>query len=88
MSLLTRGPLNKFIPITTSDTVDLVRYQQTQQLTDGIYVGGAGNLVAVMADNSTCVFTAPPVGTVLPIGVRRINATSTTATLLVALYQI
>lgn len=88
MSALTRGPVNKFVPITTSDTVDLVRYQQTQQLTDGVYIGGAGVLVAVMADNTVCSFTATVAGSILPIGVRRINATSTTATLLVALYQI
>jgi hypothetical protein len=83
------GPLNKFEAITPSDTVDLPRYSQTKQLTDGIYVGGgAGVLVAVMADNTICTFAGAITGRILPIGVRRINATSTSATNLVAVYQI
>jgi acetoacetate decarboxylase len=89
MSLLTRGPLNRFEAITPSDTVDLPRYTQTKQLTDGVYVGaGAGVVVAVMADNTTCIFKGAITGRILPIGVRRINATTTTATDLVAVYQI
>jgi hypothetical protein len=83
------GPLNKFEPITPSDTVDIPRYTQTQQLTDGVYVGGgAGVIVAVMADRSTCTFAGAITGSILPIGVRRINASATTATNLVAVYQI
>lgn len=51
-----------------------------------IYVGGAGNVAAVMVNGDVVVFTAPPVGTVLPIVAKRVNSTNTTATLLVALY--
>lgn len=54
-----------------------------------IYVGGAGN-VAVMpaaqegrASPTAVTFTAPPVGTTLPILCTRVMATNTTATLLV-----
>lgn len=53
-----------------------------------IYVGGAGN-VAVSPDGTTAatVFTAPPVGSILPIALDqgRIMATGTTATLMVSL---
>jgi hypothetical protein len=63
--------------ITTSDTVD--------QFWTGIYVGGAGNVSVVMEDGSTVTFTAPPVGTILPIRVKRVRATGTTATLLIGL---
>lgn len=51
-----------------------------------IYVGGAGNIVAVGWDNTVATFTAVPVGTVLPIQAKRINATNTTATLMIAMY--
>lgn len=57
--------------------------------TDGachaIYVGGAGNITAVV--NGTAVlFTGVPVGTILPVRATRVNSTATTATAMVALY--
>lgn len=73
---------NQWGPITTSDTVDL------PWATQAVWVGGAGNVVAVMQDGRTGTFTAVTAGAVLPIAVRRINATLTTATNLVALRQI
>lgn len=84
----TRGPLNRGEAITTSDTADLPRYTRTGQLTDAIYVGGAGNIVVVQADNTTVTLTAAIVGQMYPVAARRINATLTTATNLVAWYQI
>lgn len=78
---------NRCLAVTTSDTVDLLPYTQSLLLTGIVYVGGAGNVVAVMPDGSTVLFTAPPVGAQLPVAARRINATSTTATALVACYR-
>ncbi len=57
--------------------------------TDGachaIYVGGAGNITAVV--NGTAVlFAGAPVGAVLEVRATRVNATGTAATNLVALY--
>lgn len=52
----------------------------------GIYVGQAGNIAAVGQDDVVVVLTAVPVGTLLPIQPKRINSTSTTAALLVAIY--
>ena len=52
----------------------------------GIYVGGAGAIAAVMEDGTVATFSAVPVGTLLPIRAVRVNATNTTATLLLALY--
>lgn len=72
---------NAFFAITPSDTVDLVDRQ------DAIYVGGAGNLVAVLPNTQTVTF-AVTAGQVLPIRVRRVNATLTTATGLVGLKTI
>jgi hypothetical protein len=48
-------------------------------------VGGAGNVV-VVSGNSAVTITAPPVGSILPIGGTRINSTGTTATNLLVLY--
>lgn len=66
--------------ITTSDTVSLTG------VTRAVYVGGAGNITAIMSNGDAVLFTAIPVGTVFPIRCTRINATATTATNLVALY--
>jgi hypothetical protein len=74
--------LNKFEAITPSDTADF------KVVPDAIYVGGLGNIVGVMPDNSTVTFTGVTAGTILPIKLRRINATLTTATALLACYQV
>jgi hypothetical protein len=65
--------------ITKSDTVD-------QPPMEAIYVGGAGDVAVRMpGSTTTVVFTAPPVGTILPIKAHRVMA-ATTATLLVGLW--
>jgi len=66
--------------VTPSDSTDF------DSICRAIYVGGAGNLVAVRHDGTAVTFTGVPAGTVLPIAVRRINSTSTTATAIVALH--
>lgn len=74
------APAASYAAITPSDTVDLT------YLTRFVYVGGAGNVVAIDRDGNAVTFTAVPAGTVLPIRVKRINSTNTTATALVALW--
>lgn len=49
-----------------------------------IYVGGAGNLTVRCIDGTTVTFTAPPVGSIVPVAVDRVMA-ATTATLLIGL---
>jgi hypothetical protein len=66
--------------VTPSDTVSLSGTSRA------IYVGGAGNISALMSNGQTVTFTAVPIGTYLTICVQRINATGTTATNLVALF--
>ena len=51
----------------------------------GIYVGGTGNISLVTSAGTVLVFSAVPVGTLLPVIAQRINATGTTATLMVVL---
>lgn len=74
-------PFTDAAAIVTSDTVDLGR------LTEAVYVGGAGTVAVVLQNNRVVSFTAVAGGT-LPVRARRINATGTAATLLVALYQV
>ena len=50
-----------------------------------IYCGGAGIVQAVRYDDTVVAFTVG-IGTTLSIMAKRVNSTSTTATLLVALY--
>ena len=71
---------NDAVAITTSDTVDLPRP------TDALWVGGAGIVVAVLQNGKTVNLTTLA-GALVPLRVKRINATTTTATLIVALYQ-
>lgn len=50
-----------------------------------IYVGGAGNVAVTTTGGNVVTFTAPPVGTILPVEVQKVMATNTTATLLIGL---
>ena len=50
-----------------------------------LYVGGAGNVVALNENGVAVTFVGVPAGAVLPIATSRVNATSTTATNLIAL---
>ena len=56
-------------------------------ITQAIYVGGSGIVVAVFEDGSAVSFTCPA-GHYLPLKAIRVNSTTTTATLMVALYQV
>lgn len=75
------APALDYVAVTTSDSTDFSGF-----VTRGIYVGVGGDVVAVTVANSAVTFKNVPSGTVLPVRARRVNATSTTATDLVALY--
>lgn len=51
----------------------------------GIYVGGAGNLAVQTHAGRSVTFNSVPAGTFIPIKVRNVRATSTTATNIVLL---
>ena len=70
----------KFYAVTPSNSVNLPGAPL------GLYVGGAGDVALVGADDAVVTFTAVPAGSVLPCGPKRVNATNTTATSIVALY--
>lgn len=73
--------------ITKDNAVNIVRPGDNCVMA-GIYVGGAGNIVAVFQDDSVQTFTGALAGTILPISVKRVNSTNTTATNLIALWQL
>lgn len=85
--MIANSRFNKAVPVVTSDTVDFTVQGTGRKLCDALYVGGAGIVVAVFEDGTTVSFTAVA-GEILPIAIKRVNATTTTATLMVALYGI
>lgn len=52
----------------------------------GLYVGVTGNVAIVASDGSTATFINVQGGTVLPVRVKRVNTSGTTASSLVAIY--
>lgn len=82
MAAMFQQPYNKAAAITPSNTVDLLLGE-----TAAVSAAGAGNIAAVFADNAVVVI-AMAAGQLLPIKVKRINSTSTTATGLTALYMV
>jgi hypothetical protein len=74
------------VAISKSDTANFLPVG-TQTFCDAIFVGGAGIVVAVLPDGSAVNFTCVA-GEILPITAIRVNSTTTTATLMVALYYL
>jgi len=84
------GSYNFASAITLSDTVNiLVPSQRSPSTTcDAIYVGSGGGIVAVLQNDATVTLAGAVTGTIIPIAVKRVNSTSTTASSLVALFNI
>jgi hypothetical protein len=77
------APYNRIKAISASDTVNL-----PDGVCDAILVNGAGNVVVVLENDETATITGVVAGTILPLTVKRVNATSTTATNMYALYYV
>jgi hypothetical protein len=65
--------------VTPSDSVDI-------RPTRSLFVGVAGNIKVDMALGTTLTFTNVLAGSILPVQVKRVYSTGTTATSIVALY--
>lgn len=74
------APYDHGVAVTTSDTVDLV------DVSCALWVGGAGNVKVDTLGGETVIFTAVPAGTELKIRAKRVYATLTTATNIVAMW--
>lgn len=66
--------------VTPNDGVDLADFAKE------LYVSGTGDVAVITVGGDTVTFTAVPAGTVLPIRVRRVLSTGTTATNIVAMF--
>lgn len=75
------GPGRRAVAVTPSDSTSYVNGAAR-----ALYVGGAGNVVMVLTDDSTVTLTAVPAGTIIPLWHKRVNSTSTTATSMVAMF--
>lgn len=74
------APYTAAVAITPHDTNELAT------VTRGLYIGGAGNVAAVLADGGDAVtLTALAVGVIHRLRVRQVLATGTTATGIVGL---
>lgn len=75
---------NRPAVITKSDTIDSTDPNLGNPL--ALYVGGAG-VVACVLEDATVVNMTAVAGGILPVRVKRVNSTNTTATLIVGLYR-
>jgi hypothetical protein len=73
------APYRKGVVVTKSDATII-------ETTRALYVGGTGHINVRTASGDTVLISAVPVGAILPIAVDQVLSTSTTATLIVALY--
>lgn len=73
------APVRKAVTVTTSDTVDL------DSVPRALWIGGDGDVAVIMADDTASVVLKNASGLV-PVMVKRVLATGTTATYIVALY--
>lgn len=73
------SPSQSWVAVTPSDTVNISAVPRA------LYVGVTGDVAAVGLDDQVATFKAVPAGTILPITAKRVNATSTTATNILAL---
>lgn len=55
-------------------------------ITKAVYVGGGGDMNVVMSGGQTVLFSAVPTGALLPISVKQILSTNTTATLMLGIW--
>ena len=73
------SPATDGFAVTPNDAADVA------SITRAVYVGGGGNLAVTLASGAELTFTGLAGGTLLPVRLRRIKATGTTATALVGL---
>jgi len=74
------GPAGNAFSITPSNTVNC------DFATRAVYIGGTGDLAAVTINDEVVTFVGIPGGTLLPLRLKRVNSTGTTASALVGLY--
>lgn len=74
------APADDAVAVVPSDTQDLVHVSRA------LYVGGSGNVAVTMRNGQQVTFAGVAAGSLLPIRVRRVRATGTTATSILSLF--
>lgn len=74
------SPAENGASVTPSDTVDLTTAARA------LWVGGAGTVKVYTTKGATLTFVGLSAGTLLPVRVRRVYSTGTTATSILALW--
>lgn len=74
------APATDAAAVTSSNTTNL------SPMARGLWIGGAGNVSVVFDSFSEVTIEGIPAGTLLPVRVRRVNQTGTSATSILALY--
>lgn len=73
-------------PATGGEAVTPHDTNELSYATRALWIGGAGNVRVEMLDGQTLTLSGVQAGTLLPIRVKKVLSTSTTATLIVALW--
>lgn len=82
-------PVESALAVTPNDGANLVPPNgDANKATRALLIGGAGNIKIDMADGTTVTLTIPATatGVIQPIAVKKVYATGTTATGIVAFY--
>lgn len=75
------------ITATKSDTVNYMPNRgESVPIADALWVGGAGIVQLVLEDDSVVPITATA-GSLIPVRSKRVNSSSTTATVMTALFR-
>lgn len=78
----------QWITLIPSDTIDPMPFTVKKLLTQGVYVGNTGDVAVVDESGTATVFPNVQGGSTMNVAARRVNASGTTATGLVACYLI
>lgn len=74
------SPARKLVAVTPNDANELTYWARA------LWIGGAGNVAVIAQDDTAAVtISGVPAGTLLPISAKKVMATNTTATLIVAI---
>lgn len=73
-------------PYTGGEAVTKHDTNELTKVTRALYVGGAGTLTVITSDGSTIAFGAVTAGTLLPLRVKIVKNTGTSATSITALW--
>ena len=84
--IFSRFRQDNFSPVSHASAVTPHNTTELEYVTRAVYVGGGGDVKVTMQDSGEVIFVAVPTGTTLPIRVKKVFATGTDATDIVALW--